>query len=238
MFSTALHSRLKKTDSKVCCASFPLSIQFFKVLVSNYQQKREPCQCVLRLPASSSRSTEPRADSLSLSSSRLHLLGSRAPPTALRSFFIYECIPLNCVSKRRNPPLPCQRIGTVLLKKALIFCVYGVNPILAEVNRGFLLQVSADKLFHQQRTCTLGMGSQQLRYTDTTTVHCGKLKISGMRQSKIYQNMYFMYNQKCEARMIDQSRNLPPSDLTLHNELNVLLCTYSRVRFLIAFKWE
>lgn len=101
---------------------FPPPFSSFMSWVINYQQKCEPCQCLLRLPAKSPYSTEPRSvsavSSLSLpSASPLHLLSARAPPTALRSFFIYECILLNCVCKRTSQPLPCQRIGTVLLKR-------------------------------------------------------------------------------------------------------------------------
>lgn len=44
----------------------------------------------------------------------------RAPPTALRSFFIYECIQLHCVCKRMSQLLPRQVAGTTLLHEALM----------------------------------------------------------------------------------------------------------------------
>lgn len=156
---------------------FPPPFSSFMSWVINYQQKCEPCQCLLRLPAKSPYSTEPRSvsavSSLSLpSASPLHLLSARAPPTALRSFFIYECILLNCVCKRTSQPLPCQRIGTVLLKRLCFSGSPGVeNQTLAEIMHVFLLQVTEDQFCCQQRTLTLVMELRRLYYPDTTPAH-------------------------------------------------------------------
>lgn len=107
---------------KFAVLHFPSLLSSLESWVINYQQKCEPCQCRLWLSVGSPCSTELRSRfSLSLSlASQLHLLSSRAPPIALRSFFIYEYIQLNCVGKRMRQPLPCQCIGTTMLKTPLI----------------------------------------------------------------------------------------------------------------------
>ena len=104
------------------------------------------------------------------SSSQLHLLSVIAPPTALRSFFIYECILLNCVCKRTNQPLPCQHRGTRMLEPGFDFLRLRGHPTLVEVTHTFLLEV-VDQFFHQQRTHTLVMELKWLRSIDTTTTH-------------------------------------------------------------------
>lgn len=116
------HSRWHRTNSKVCCASFPFPIQFFKVLGYELSTKmwampvRAPTSC--QVPIFYWAQEYELYHSLSLpSSSQLYLLSLRAPCTALRSSFIYECILLNCVCRRTSQPLPCQWSGTMLLKR-------------------------------------------------------------------------------------------------------------------------
>lgn len=122
--STMLHSLWTRTGSKLCCASFPFSIQRFKVLGYLLSTKmwampvHAPTSCPLPMLCWASE----QIFSLLL---QLHLLSSRAPPTALRSFFIYECIQLHCVCRSVSQPLPCRCPGTMLLNSALICREYG-----------------------------------------------------------------------------------------------------------------
>lgn len=222
---------------------FPPPFSSFMSWVINYQQKCEPCQCLLRLPAKSPYSTEPRSvsavSSLSLpSSSPLHLLSARAPPTALRSFFIYECILLNCVCKRTSQPLPCQRIGTVLLKRLCFSGSPGVeNQTLAEIMHVFLLQVTEDQFCCQQRTLTLVMELRRLYYPDTTPAHWGALKITGIRQPEMYWSVYFMCSQNVKPGQWVKKRaiqSLNTSQYIKHFALHFI----SKGQVLITCQWE
>ena len=158
------------TDSKVWFASFPSSFRSLKSWVINYQQTWEPCQCELRLPAKSSYSPELRSlSSLSVSlsppsSSQLHLLSVMAPPTALRSFFIYECILLNCVCKRTNQPLPCQHRGTRMLEPGFDFLGLRGHPTLVEVTRALLLEVVCGSVLPPAKDAHLGDGVEMASF--------------------------------------------------------------------------
>ena len=130
-------------------ASFPFSIQFFKVL--GYYLSTNMCTLPVRAPASCQVPTLSGAQEYELSlavslsppfSSQPHLLSAMAPPTALRSFFIYECILRNpCPSSIAEPGFGLLRLRG--------------HPTLAEVTHTFLLELSVDQFFHQQRKHTL-----------------------------------------------------------------------------------
>lgn len=98
------------------------------------------------------------------SSSQLHLLSATAPPTALRSFFIYECILLNCVCKRTNQPLPCQHHGTRMLEPGFGFLGLWGHSILVEVTRAFLLEVVCGSVLPPAKDAHLGDGVKMVLF--------------------------------------------------------------------------
>ena len=98
------------------------------------------------------------------SSSQLHLLSVMAPPTALRSFFIYECILLNCVCKRTNQPLPCQHRGTRMLEPGFDFLRLRGHPTLVEVTHTFLLEVVCGSVLPPAKDAHLGDGVEMASF--------------------------------------------------------------------------
>lgn len=140
---------------------------------------RAPTSCQVRMPSGAQEYELSLAVSLSPpASSQPHLPSAVAPPTVLRSFSIYECILLNpCPSSIVEPGF-----GPLGLRG---------HPTLAEVTRTFLLELSVDQFFHQQRKHTLVIELKWLRSTHTTTAHWEGCTISGQRQPEIYRDVYF-----------------------------------------------
>lgn len=132
---------------------FPSPFSPLKSRVISYQQKCEPCQGVLWLPACSPCSTELRSR-FSLSSSSFTSC-ARGPHPQHSDHFSFMSASSETVCKRMSQPLPCQCPGTTLLKAALIFQEYGGALACGRSHLGFPPAGICRPDFHPQRTHTL-----------------------------------------------------------------------------------